>query len=447
MAPSGILRSVTAATALTRRLAPIVVAAAAAVPIVNAAAPAPVAAAPAKSFTVSLQEASDKQIAVDNLSSYSNDSVAELVRWADRGMASKDPANTAAASGQMNTGDQVVVTNAAIYWLDVVDRGGLVSGAWPLANGANGPVFASQPLSTAPSWSPNAYLPASNADLTNPFDGGQTINVLPYGGHDASCEIGKGTWMIGNTANCGVPKPPVRVSITKVVSGSAHTYRVAGTMYQAGTDNRTMIDHQGKQAEVRFTLAYTFRDATNTVLDYGKHAGNQQRRFRTEVTLEPTAPITLGTLVIAGNSDDVRRGPSVPVRKFNFSNTTRAHWQPAECGPGYNVAANAVGALCERPGQVNWFQQNNLLPATLKAGDWVTQRQANSTKFGTDRATTLLVPNVSGYRLPERIDHIWNGGLGVTAFDVDYFNNEPVPVAAGQRLTLGFDTQFEPVVR
>ena len=62
----------------------------------------------------------------------------------------------------------------------------------------------------------------------------------------------------------------------------------------------------------------------------------------------------------------------------------------------------------------------------------------------TDREMTYLLPYSSAYRLPERIDHIWNAGLGVSSMDVDYFNNEDVYIPTGGSLTLGFDIQMQP---
>ena len=50
----------------------------------------------------------------------------------------------------------------------------------------------------------------------------------------------------------------------------------------------------------------------------------------------------------------------------------------------------------------------------------------------------------TNYRMPERIDHIWNYGLQVSALDVDYFNNESFPAPGGSPVDLGYDLQTVP---
>lgn len=55
-----------------------------------------------------------------------------------------------------------------------------------------------------------------------------------------------------------------------------------------------------------------------------------------------------------------------------------------------------------------------------------------------------MLPLNPTYRLPERIDHKWNGGLNVSSLDVDYFKGENVGVAGGTSLDLGFDLQTVP---
>ena len=96
---------------------------------------------------------------MDNLSSYSNSQVTSLVQWADRGMATTNPLHNN-ISGEMETGDKVVVTQYGVYWLDIERRGGLLSGAWPIVSTPTGPKFQYMPFGNE--WEPNELLPGSN---------------------------------------------------------------------------------------------------------------------------------------------------------------------------------------------------------------------------------------------------------------------------------------------
>jgi hypothetical protein len=101
--------------------------------------------------------------------------------------------------------------------------------------------------------------------------------------------------------------------------------------------------------------------------------------------------------------------------------------------------------LCEGPqSATNWISEAQSLPQTLARGSFMTEQQSSVTGSVTDREMTYLLPPVSAYRLPERIDHVWNAGLGVSSMDVDYFNDEDVYVPTGGSLSLGFDIQMQP---
>ena len=101
--------------------------------------------------------------------------------------------------------------------------------------------------------------------------------------------------------------------------------------------------------------------------------------------------------------------------------------------------------LCEGPqSATNLISEAQSLPQTLAQGSFMTEQQSSVTGSVTDREMTYLLPAVPAYRLPERIDHIWNAGLGVSSMDVDYFNDEDVYVPTGGSLSLGFDIQLQP---
>ncbi len=392
------------------------------------------------SFTVSLAKTT---VAVDNWSSYTQSQLSPLVQYADRGMATADPLHKRVA-GEMENGDRVVITQYGIYWLDIVRRGGLLSGVWPIVSTANGPNF--QYMPSGNEWEPNSLLPGATANNSAIYDLGQGLNVLATGGVDGSCTAGVGTFVIGNSDNCGMAEGPLTSSFTTSTSGADHLYTFSGTLYQEGTAHDTvMVDAAGDQAQMNFSLTYDFHDYTDTATDYGTGNGPADQRVLTHLTLTPTAPIDLSTLVVAGTSD--QGGASYPYRAYDYSNVGRTYYYPSSstpCGPT-TLAADTVGAVCEgSPAPNQWISEPNTLPTTLSEGDFVTEKQTSTVGDTTDRELTVMLPLTSAYRLPERIDHIWNEGLDVSSLDVDYFNGENVSVAAGASLDLGFDMQTVP---
>jgi hypothetical protein len=408
---------------------------------------APAPASANSSFTVQL---ATTQVAVDNLSDYPDSRVGFLVQMADRGMATTDPLHNNVA-GEMHSGDRVVVTNYGIYWLDVSRRGGLLSGMWALQpSSITGADF--QYVANATQWSPNEFLPGSDGSNARSYDAGQGMNVIATGGSDGSCVPGKGTFIIRNSNNCGVADSPAILTLnTTSVSGYDHLYTFAGALYQEGTQNdMLMTDSYGNTAIILFVLTYRFRDRSDPNDDYGPCCGPEAQRVRVEVTLVPSAVssgalrgasggIHLGTVVVAGNSDNV--AAPYPYRAFNDSNIARRGYG---CNGG-DVPPGVTARLCEGPqNATNWISEARSLPQTLAPGTFMTEQQSSVTGSVTDREMTYLLPPVSVYRLPERIDHIWNAGLGVSSMDVDYFNGGDVYVPTGGSLSLGFDIQMQP---
>ena len=120
--------------------------------------------------------------------------------------------------------------------------------------------------------------------------------------------------------------------------------------------------------------------------------------------------------------------------------------RPTTVAVNASLPAGNVGLLCEGSSYVsNFITQPNKLPNTLVGGNFVTEEQSRTAGSTTDREMTAIVPTSSPYRLPERIDLLWNQGLNVTSMDVDYFNNESVSVPGGSSLNLGYDLQTVPV--
>lgn len=386
---------------------------------------------------------SNTTVQVDNWSAYTAAQLTPLIQWADRGMATTDPLNKN-VPGEMENGDRVVVTPYDIYWLDIVRRGGLLSGIWPIVDSAGGPTFQYTPSGN--DWEPNELLPGATGSNAAVYDTGQGLNVLATGGTDGSCTPGHGTFVINNTDICGVADSGVKVRLQTSNSGSDHSYSFSGTLYQAGTNHdQVMVDSYGDSAKVNFTLTYHFHDYTDTSdYDYGSGNGTAIQRVRTDLTLTPTAPIHLGTLVVAGNSDP--GNAPYPYRAVNYSDTTRDVYYPngSGCSPS-PIPSGGLGTLCEgSPYPSNWISQPNTLPATLAEGNFVTEQQSTTVGDTADRSLTAMLPLTTAYRLPERIDHIWNAGLGVSSLDVDYFNQEDVFVPRGGSIPLGFDLQTVP---
>ncbi len=388
------------------------------------------------SFNVQL---ATTQVAVDNLSDYPDPRVGFLVQMADRGMATTDPLHNNVA-GEMRSGDRVVVTNYGIYWLDVKRRGGLLSGMWALQpSSSTGADF--QYVANAVQWSPNEFLPGSDGSNARSYDAGQGVNVIAAGGSDGSCVPGRGTFIIRNSNNCGIADSPAILTLnTTSVSGYDHLYTFAGALYQEGTQNdMLMTDNYGNTAIILFVLTYRFRDRSDPNDDYGPCCGPEAQRVRVEVTLVPSSGIHLGTVVVAGNSDN--GAAPYPYRAFNYANIARHGYG---CTGG-DFPPGVTARLCEGPQYAtNWISEGYSLPQTLTPGNFMTEQQSSLTGSVTDREMTYLLPYSSAYRLPERIDHIWNAGLGVSSMDVDYFNNEDVYVPTGGSLSLGFDIQMRP---
>jgi hypothetical protein len=397
---------------------------------------APRPASASSSFKVQL---ATTQVTVDNLSDYPDARVGFLVQMADRGMATTDPLHNNVA-GEMESDDRVVVTHYGIYWLDVKRRGGLLSGMWALKpSSSTGADF--QYVANASQWSPNEFLPGAEGSNARIYDAGQGVNVLGTGASDGSCVPGKGTFIIRNSNNCGIANSPALLTLNVTsVSGYDHLYTFGGALYQEGTqDNMLMTDSYGNTATILFTLTYRFRDSSDPNYDYGPCCGPEAQRARVEVTLAPSSGIHLGTLVVAGNSDN--GSAPYPYRKVNYSNTPRHGYG---CNGG-NFPSGTTARLCEgAPNGTNWISEGYSLPQTLAQGNFMAEQQSSVTGSVTDREMTYLLPYSSTYRLPERIDHIWNAGLGVSSMDVDYFNNEDVYVPNGGSLSLGFDIQMQP---
>jgi hypothetical protein len=387
-------------------------------------------------FNVQLATA---QIAVDNLSDYPDARVGFLVQMADRGMATTDPLHNNVA-GEMQSGDRVVVTHYGIYWLDVQRRGGLLSGMWGLQpSSSTGADF--QYVANAFQWSPNEFLPGAEGSNARIYDAGQGINVIGTGGSDGSCVPGKGTFIIRNSNNCGIANSPALLTLNVIsVSGYDHLYTFAGALYQEGTKNDIlMTDSYGNTAVILFVLTYRFRDRSDPNEDYGPCCGPEAQRVRMELTLLPSSGIHLSTVVAAGNSDNGLA--PYPYRAFDYSNTLRHGYG---CNGG-DFPSGVTEKLCEgAPNSTNLISEGHSLPQTLAQGDFMAEQQSPANGSLTDREMTYLLPYASTYRLPERIDHIWNAGLGVSSMDVDYFNNEDVYVPIGGSLSLGFDIQMEP---
>lgn len=387
------------------------------------------------------------KVIVDNLSTYTDNAAADLTRRANVSMATQNPVANPSARGQMSNGDRIVVTNFGLYWLDIKDRGGLLTGMWPLkATTGSSADFANKVNDNG--WAPNHFAPGSDGGTISParpYDTGQSVNVLPTGGADASCTPGKGTFIISNSANCNYPHGPVNSTLAAVSANGIRKYTFSGTLYQEGTGSTTMIDADGRSASVKFDLTYHFWTNPTSATEYAAGAGPDQQRVRTELQLTPSAPIDLGTVVVAGVSDYT--GMPYRPRAHSVGSMDRPHYKSPDspgytpCGPNTIVTAGQLGSLCFGPEyDHNYMVTDNRLPTTLLAGDYVTQRNTADPSTAT-RQMTYLVPD-GPLQKPARFDHIWNTYLGVGAFDADFFNSDRQAIAPASPFRGAFDIQL-----
>jgi hypothetical protein len=295
------------------------------------------------------------------LSDYPDARVGFPVQMADRGMATTDPLHNKVA-GEMQNGDRVVVTHCGICWLDAIRRGGLLSGMRALRpSSSTGADF--QYVANTNPWSPNEFLPGAEGSNARIYDSGQGLNVIGTGGSDGSCVPGKGTFIIRNSNNCGIPNSPALLTLnTTSVVGYDHLYTFGGALYQEGTANNVwMTDSYGNTAMILFTLTYPFRDLSDPNYDYTSRCGPEAQRVRVEVRLVPTSGIHPSTVVLAGNSDN--GAAPYPSRTYNYSNTLRHSYgcQPADFPSG------TVTRLCEGTQYAtNWISEGNSLPQTWR---------------------------------------------------------------------------------
>lgn len=364
-------------------------------------------------------------VTIDNRSGYTDLAVQSLTRRADNSMGTQNPAAKPGARGQMSNGDRVVVTDGGLYWLDIKDRGGLLSGMWKLNSSGE---FADFPRA---GWSPNYFAPGSDGNAnTRPYDNGQYVSVIPTGGVDGNCDLAKagtGKFVISNSNLCGRKLGPASTAQPSVVD-SAYTF--SGTLYEAGTGAKVMKDGEGNSSTVGYALIYRFTGTS----------------VQTELVLTPASTMNLTTVVVGGVSD---YATSTVAKKVSISNRERVHFtdNAPSCGPSRNVLVDTPELLCttgldgtnfviRNTDDYESIQLKTNVP--LVPGDYVTARQ--SLDGGVEqRRMTYTVPTVDGAIVPQSIDHVWNKDVRVIALDADFVNSKFVPTSSTAPFKGAFD--------
>ena len=249
-----------------------------------------------------------RTVHVVNLSDATTSNADRLVQLADNSTVSQVPKEYLSSPpprrGDFDDGDDIVVTDAGLYWLSLHCRGGFLTGMWPLRNvgSAQRLDFDFSNVANASDWAPNELLPGSEGDQVEPAEdcpsspsvtpsvGGEYFLAVPLGGQDATATCGQGTFAAGPGSN----DSPV-VGTDDVVNGHAHSFSFSGTAGQefvgdtttcgaVGSPNFAMEDCTGNEVRLRYTMTYTFWDAGTTATDYNGSSNTERVTSRLQLT-------------------------------------------------------------------------------------------------------------------------------------------------------------------
>lgn len=358
-----------------------------------------------------------------NASRYPSSSLITLVQYADRSMDTQDPVDND-VSGEMHSGDLVVVTNHGIYWIDATTRGGLLSGEWPIGRGRAGARFSN--VVGTHQWAPNLLLPGSNGTNAAGDEGdeGLGIRVVPQGGSDGSTVTGKGVFD---------PHGAVSLSFTGQ-RGHEHIFQYTGFLTQEYNGTSVMIDGSGDTSEMKYVITYRFDDATDTGRMKVGVAGKQfvSDQYANSIRVSLTPENTSGNCVdhfvhcihlsVFDIGDDLQFIPTSQTSADLYaisSDDTLSNFSPPGCPPGGSHASQTFVALCTSTpaGDIDFIQEPALLPTTVPAGD--------ETEFcSSDCRRSLTYIHPPGFTLPARDAAVYNRILDVIAVETQYFNTD-----------------------
>ena len=366
----------------------------------------------------------DQYVRVFNASNYSSPQLEDLIRIADRGMATHDP-TTQDVAGQMHHGDLVVATRYALYWIDSTTRGGLIAGEWPLRPARSRPAFS---FVTGRGWAPNLLLPGSDGTNVSGEEGdaGLGVRLLASGGTDASVTPGRGTFdPIG---------PALLVRFER--SGNEYSFTYSGELTQEYNGTHTVRDAEGDTAIVDYRLTYSFFGSQDSRLVRvalpRSHLMSQQRINLVGVTLTPeqtAGPCLSGSahcihLEVFDVGDDLQYVPSTQdvTDRYVMSTAKTLQSYGSTCPGTGEISARQFAALCMTvvPGAITYIQGGTSLPVALSPGDEALFCSAKCVR-------SIAYIHEPDSLMPARDSFVYNRVLNVVAAETQYFNvTDPV---------------------
>ncbi len=368
---------------------------------------------------------------VYNASPYPNSRVTDLVQWADRGMATQDPLDYNVA-GEMHSNDLVVATETGLYWIDATDRGGLMTGEWPLdVDGSGNANF--EYIVGVHNWGPNMLFPGSNGNdaAADEGDAGFGIRLIATGGTDGSTVSGEGTFD---------PTGSVDLSYEETIGDYQQLFQFTGYLTQEYNGTQTMKDSNGDTANVQYIITYRFNNANDTSSTYTGIDGSaisDQYVNRIEVTLTPenttgSCESIYGVHCIYFKTfdigDDLQHIPTAQPNQDLYmlsSDDALADYEPTNPPPsgclvdGLYTQTKTFYSLCSSipSNDQNLIQEPTTLPTTVPAGD-------ESVMCSAFCGRSIAYFHPSGFALPARDSAVENTYLNSLSLETQYFNSD-----------------------
>ena len=323
-----------------------------------------------------------RTVDVVNLSDATASNADRLVQLANNSTVSQDPDKYLSGppphDGDFDDGDDIVITDAGLYWLSLHCRGGFLTGMWPLRNlgSAQRPDFEFANVANSSGWAPNELLPGSEGDQVEPAEdcpsspsvipsvGGEYFLAVPLGGQDAAATCGQGTFAAGPGSNDW----PV-VGMDDVVSGHTHSFSFSGTAGQefvgdtstcgaAGSPNFVMKDCTGNEVRLRYTMTYTFWDAGTTATNYDGTSDTERVTSRlrlTPVDYDKGAPYSC-----QGQGDPVTGRPGINMAYLNTPMDSQYYCPPGSAPNSFCGPASALQPMDRVESSVGMEQRSTL---------------------------------------------------------------------------------------
>ena len=321
-----------------------------------------------------------RTVHVVNLSDATTPNADRLVELANNSTVSQVPNEYLSSppphDGDFDDGDDIVITDAGLYWLSLHCRGGFLTGMWPLRD--LGSDFGFSNVANSSGWAPNELLPGSEGDQIEPAEdcpsspsvipsvGGEYFLAVPLGGQDAASTCGQGTFAAGPGTN----DRPV-VGTDDVVSGHAHSFSFSGTAGQefvgdtstcggVGTPNVVMEDCAGNEVRLHYTMTYTFWDAGTTATRY--NGSSDQERVTSRLQLTPVdyskgTPYSCQSL-----GDPVTGRPGINLAYLNTPMDSQYYCPPGPASTTFCGPASALQPMDRVESSVGMVQRSTLGP-------------------------------------------------------------------------------------